>query len=157
MKDDELIEQMKAGVMPRIRDLMSRRHKEALDSPEFAQMCADAGEAVPESLELPLDEETWAEVQSVLNSHGSLTTIAVSLLWAVAAMADEGVFVSNEKSVAVAVALVDLRDLAHESGMGQVDTLFVLQQMAESFKEVVRAHTSIMVLINRKPVDLQAE
>jgi len=157
MKDDELIDQMKAGVMPRIRDLMSRRHKEALDSPEFAQMCADAGEAVPEPLNLPLDEESWAEVQSVLNSHGSLTTIAVGLLWAVAAMADEGVFVSNEVSVAVAVTCVDVKSLVPETGMSEDDISFVLQQMAESLKEVILAHTSIMVLIDESTIDLRAE
>lgn len=157
MKDDYLIEQMKAGVMPRIRDLMSRRHKESLDTPEFAQMCADRGVAAPEPLVLPLDEETWADVQSVLNSLGSLTTIAVSLLWAVAAMADDGVFVSTEISVAVAVSCVDIKDLVPETGMREEDISFVLQQMAESFKEVVRTHTSIMVLINRKPVDLRVE
>lgn len=154
MKDDELIEQMKAGVMPRIRDLMSQRHKEALDAPEYAQMCADAG-IVPEPVELPLNQDDWEVVKSVWSS--SLTTIAVHLLRAIAAMADEGVFVSNENSVFVAVSQIDIKHLVRGTGTRQDDTSFILQQMAETFKEVVRTHVSIMILINRKPVELRAE
>ncbi len=155
MKDDELIEQMKVGVLPRIRYLMSLRHKEALDTPEFAQMCADSGIAIPEPLELPLDEEAWAEVVLVLSSSGSLTTIAIHLLSAVASITDEGVFASNDNSVAVAVTRVDIKDLMRGTGMSENDTSFVLQQMAESFKEVIRTHSGIIVRINKKQVDLR--
>lgn len=157
MKDDELIEQMKALVIPRIRERMSRIHKEMLDSAEFAQMYVNSGMEVPKPVALPLDEESWADVQSILNNSGSLTTVATDLLWAAVSMADDGFFVVNDSSVAAAVNLVNIKDLAVEAGMQQDDAFFVLCQMAESFKEVVCAHTSIIVLVNRKPVEFRAE
>ena len=148
MNGDELIQQMKAKIFPRIRDLMVSRYNEAIADQEFVDSLARLGlDNPPEPAEPSLEALEW-----MLNVP--LTDLAVTLLWAVAAKATEGTFISSDENVAAVVTSIDLEEVVRLTGMKEDDMPFVLKQMAESLVEIIHEHTAIDVQIDRQALRL---
>ncbi len=153
MDDHELIQQIKAKTFPRIRELMVSRYKESvLDAQHFFSHCLH--------VELDFSSEELAEEPSPEALEwlcsAPLTDLAVTLLWAVAAVVTNGIFVSSDENIAAVVASIDLEEAVRVTGMKRDDVSFVLKQMAESLVEVIREHTVIDVEIDRQPVQLKS-
>ncbi|TSC84022.1 MAG: hypothetical protein G01um101413_825 [Parcubacteria group bacterium Gr01-1014_13] len=147
MNDRELVEQMKAKILPRIRDLMVSRYKEATTDEQMA-------ENVPGWDPSPSDPvEPSAEVLEWMLS-APLTDVAVHLLWTVTAASTNGTFVANDENVASAIASIDQNEVARFTGFKPEDVPFVISQMAESLVEIIRERNIIYIDIDRQPFRL---
>ena len=140
MNDRELVEQMKAKILPRIRDLMVSRYKEATTDEQMAENVPGWDPSPSDPVEPSAEELEWM-------LSAPLTDLAVHLLWAVATESDHEVFIVSDDNINAAVARIDVGEVVRATGFKPEDVPFVIRQMAASLVEVVQEHTKIDVYI----------
>ena len=155
MDDHELIQQMKAKTLSRIRDRVVLIYKKAaLDDQAFFSQClhldpwaldylSEPAEPSPEALE-------WM-------CGAPLTDMAVSLLWAVEEAATRRTFVASSDNLAAVTKTMDFKDLARTTGFKEEDVSFILLHMTDSLVLIIREHVTIEIQIDRQPLRLQAK
>ena len=154
MTDDELIAQVIAGTLPRIKDIRDAVSKEGDE--ELRRQIADGH--WPELVGLPLGppSPTMEEATTRIVWGAPLTDMAVQMLWAILSEAGGGVFIVNERRVAAACAAMDDGELKDATGIPDAHRRTVLDRMAEAFVELVRTRGPIDIAIDGTPIRLVA-
>ncbi len=152
MDTDELVREMKAKTFPRIRDLMISRYKEATADPH-----TDVGEWLSVFFG-PLEEgeEPSSEMLEYMWG-GSLTEMAVHILWAVENVSVKRIFTANHENLAAAVKVIYTKALARDTGLQEEDVPFTLLHMVDSLALIIHEHATIDIQIDNKSLRLQAK
>lgn len=154
MNGRELIQRVYDATITRIRDIddfYRRAAAKELDE-EIAAGNWPELVGVPHP---PPDPAREAELTRLLWG-AILSDITVSLLWAIAPQATDGEFAVNEASVAAACATIKDDELKRDTGLRDEHVRPVLEKVAEALIEVVRAHGTIEIDIDRRPYRLRA-
>lgn len=159
MNSRELIEALYAGTLPRIKDIRDFYSQEAdkalQEDIERGEWPFLVGATVVPQDPAWLDPVRVDEITRFL--WGSpLSHVAVCLIRAAADAAIDGELVIDEASVASVCTTITDNDLKRGTGLNDEHLRPVLEKTAEAFLEVVRAHGTIEVTINRKPIRLVA-
>lgn len=154
MKDRDIIDAVVDGTFPKIKDIRDAvsakadaQLQEQIDRGDWPELLGEKVGPAPPAREEELSKMVWTT---------PLYDAVIQFLWAILSKATDGEFVVDEASVAAASATIDEADIVSATGFDAAHVRPILDKMIETFLEVIRAHGTVEVLIDRKPVRLVA-